>query len=71
MTQCDMIIRYLQDHGSITQLDALREFGCMRLAARISDIRKRGHGIRKEFEEGKNRYGDSVSYARYFLDDSA
>jgi len=69
MTQCEKIIRYLSDYGSITQLDALREFGCMRLASRISQINKRGdYKIRKEFEEGKNRYGDKIHYARYFLE---
>ena len=40
MTQCERIINYIEDNGSITQLDALREFGCMRLASRISDLKK-------------------------------
>lgn len=71
MTQYDMIIRYLQEHGSITQLDAIREFGCMRLAARIAILKKRGLKIRREYEESLNRYGDTIRYARYFLDDSA
>lgn len=69
LTQYDMIIRYLKDHGSITQLDAIREFGCMRLAARIAVLKKRGLKIRRELEESRNRYGDIIRYARYFLDD--
>lgn len=69
LTQCDKILMYLNDYGSITQLDALREFGCMRLASRVSQINKNGDfRIRKELEEGKNRYGDKIHYARYFLD---
>lgn len=40
-----MILLYLKEHGSITALDAIREFGCMRLAARISDLRERGYDI--------------------------
>lgn len=65
MTQCERILSYIQENGSITQLDALREFGCMRLASRVSDLRKEGIPIVKEMETAKNRYGESVSYARY------
>lgn len=32
-SQTEMILLYLQTHGAITPLDALREFGCMRLGA--------------------------------------
>lgn len=40
MTQCERILKYIEETGSITQMDALKEFGCMRLASRISDIKK-------------------------------
>lgn len=66
-SQCDMILRYLKDHGSITALDAIREFGCMRLAARISDLRERGYVIEASDEYSKNRYGDKIRHSRYFL----
>lgn len=33
MTQCEKILKYIDENGSITPLDALREFGCMRLAS--------------------------------------
>lgn len=42
MSQIKDIARYLAEHGSITALDALEEFGCFRLAARIYDIRAAG-----------------------------
>ena len=67
MTQCLKVLKYMTEHGSITQLDALREFGCMRLASRISDLRKSGVPIKKEMETAKNRYGEPISYARYSL----
>ena len=66
-TQYDMILRYLRDHGSITQLDAIREFGCMRLAARISVLKERGYRIESVDEFSNNRYGDKIRYARYYL----
>lgn len=67
MTQNERVLHYMKERGSITQLDALREFGCMRLASRISDLRKEGYSIRKETEKSKNRYGESICYARYSL----
>lgn len=68
MTQADMILMYMRDVGSITPLDALREFGCMRLGARIYDLKRQGHAIRTEKECAKNRYGKSVRYARYSME---
>ena len=45
MSQVKDIARYLAEHGSINFYDALGEFGCSRLAARIYDIRSRGIDI--------------------------
>lgn len=67
VTQCDRILRYIEENGSITQLDALREFGCMRLASRMCDIKKMGYPVKKEMETAKNRYGEPISYARYSI----
>ncbi len=66
-TQCDQVLSYMRKFGSITPIDALREFGCMRLASRISDLRKRGVPIEKNMKSAKNRFGDNVSYAEYKL----
>lgn len=68
MKQSDKILRHLQDHGSITSLEALQEYGVMRLASRISDLKRSGVPIRREMVSGKNRYGESTSYARYSID---
>ena len=45
LTQCEEVLRHLQTRGSITALEAIDLYGCMRLAARISDLKKQGHGI--------------------------
>lgn len=45
MSQVKDIARYLAEHGSITALEALEEFGCFRLAARIYDVRAKGIDI--------------------------
>ena len=67
MTQCEMIKRHLEDHGSITSLEAMTEYGIMRLASRISDLKKLGIPIKKEMVSGKNRYGEITTYAKYTL----
>ena len=44
-SQCDMIAAWLNDGRSITSLEALKRFNCMRLASRICDLRDRGLAI--------------------------
>ena len=63
-----MIINHLREYGSITQLEALRDYGCMRLASRISDIRKTGIKIIRLTETSRNRYGQKIRYARYIME---
>lgn len=70
MTQCELIYRHLKDYGSITSLEAMQEYGIMRLASRISDMKKSGVAIRAETVNGKNRYGEKTSFSRYFLSES-
>ena len=65
-THADRIEQYLKDKGSITSWEAIREFGITRLSAVIYDLRyKRNLDIETRYETIKNRYGDSVSFARY------
>ena len=65
MTQKELILKYLEDFGSITQYEALRDLGIMRLASRITDLRKDGVPIIRETVYSKNRYGKNIHYARY------
>lgn len=67
LTQCDRILQYIEEKGSITQLQALKEFGCMRLASRMSDLKKRGYPVKMRMETAKNRYCEPVRYARYSI----
>lgn len=39
-SQNSRIFRYLMEGNRITSLEALKMFGCMRLASRISDLRR-------------------------------
>lgn len=44
-TQCAMILEWMQKGNTITSLEALKMFGCMRLASRVCDLRDRGINI--------------------------
>jgi len=67
MTQSEMILRYMHENGSITPKEALEDLGCMRLGARIWDIKRTGVKIIKTMEQGENRLGYPTRYARYRL----
>ena len=67
MKQTERILQYMRDFGSITQLEAIRDISCMRLGARIFDLKREGYAIKKEMETSKKRYGEDTSYARYRL----
>lgn len=69
LTQCERILRHFRDFGSITSLEAMKDYGIMRLASRISDLKKQGYIITTDTETGKNRYGEATSYARYYLEE--
>ena len=49
-TQNQRILNYLKEFGSITQLEALKDLGIMRLASRISELRAMGTKIVGGFE---------------------
>ena len=66
-SQCERILRHLRDYGSISSLEAITEYGCMRLASRISDLKRQGYHISAERGKGENRYGEPTSFAVYRL----
>ena len=66
-SQNDQVLNHLRSRGKLTQRQAMREYGIMRLGARIYDLRERGYNIVKDMEISKNRYGKRVCYAAYRL----
>lgn len=69
-TQNDRILDYIKEFGSITQLEALRDLGVMRLASRISDLRRGGVKIVSVVETVENRYGEKCHIKRYSLEEA-
>lgn len=63
-SQSARILQHLKAGGKITPIEALDEYGCFRLGARIFDLKERGHPIQKrmvEVSEGKR-------VAEYWMD---
>ncbi len=70
MTQNEAVLAYMTKYGSITALEAMRDLGCMRLASRISDLKKQGHTIYSSTKEVTTREGKKAHIAEYRLGDS-
>lgn len=68
-TQKDRILDYIRKFGSITSWEAYQDLGVMQLGARIDQLQKDGYQFKTEWEQKKNRYGEDVSFKRYYLAD--
>ena len=62
VSQNQKILEYLKTHDYISPLDALNEFGCLRLASRVCDLKKQGYDIKTEIFYGKDK-----RFAKYRL----
>lgn len=67
MTQCELILKYLKDFGSITTFESYEELGITRLPSRINDLKNKGYEFNKDWVTKKNRYGKSISFLRYSI----
>lgn len=70
-TQAQRVLDYIDDFGSITQFEAIRDLGVMRLASRVSDLKKMGYPIKGEMVAVKNRYEETCYIKRYSLEVAA
>lgn len=62
MSQAQQILDHMERGEAITPLDALRLYGCFRLAARVADLRDSGHTIDRQLIRK-----DGKTYAEYRL----
>lgn len=65
--QCRRMIAHMWEHGSISSLEAQTEYGIMRAASRVNELRNMGYDITTTMEKSRNRYGEATRYARYTL----
>ena len=64
MSQTEAILSHLQAGKPITPLEALDEYGCFRLGARIHELKKDGYPIKSEIVTDSHT---GKHYARYSM----
>lgn len=69
MNQRQRIIDYIRQFGSITSKDAYNDLEITQLATRIKELKELGYEFETKWESSKNRFGESVSFKRYYLMD--
>lgn len=66
LSKTDRVLKHLQEKGSITSWEAIKEFGATRLSAIIFNLR---HGRKLNIKtipfEFEDRFGYKSSYAKY------
>jgi|TARA_R110001632_G_scaffold109103_2_gene219250 hypothetical protein len=67
LNQKQKVMRHLNNYGSITPLDAFRDYGIMRLAAVIFNLKEDGKNIESEMISSSNRFGEKVNFSEYKL----
>lgn len=65
--QAVQVLLYIEEHGAITQKEALNNLSCMRLPSRIHEIKKAGFPVESRMVPGINQFGATVHYAEYFI----
>lgn len=66
-TQTSEIIRFMREHGSITQAQATECSGNRKLSSIIDNLRNSGYVIETIMHAGKNRYGGRCTWGEYVL----
>lgn len=68
-TQKAAVLAHLQNHGSITSMEAIEKYGATRLSAIIYVLRHQGYDIVAETIRFRTRYGTNANVAKYTLKD--
>lgn len=64
-TQKEAVLWHFDNYKEITSWEAIKEYGITRLAAIICDLRKEGYEIISTDVTRTNRFGNSVTIAKY------
>lgn len=68
VTRKKRVLDAMRGHGTITPWYAINTLGNTRLSATIFELKKDGHEISMSMENGTNKFGDAIRYAKYKLD---
>ena len=67
MNQKEQLIKYLNEHFSITTLECMQKLMILDLQGIIRDLKDDGHIIESFYISRKNMYGDIKKFKRYYL----
>lgn len=67
VTQCQRILDYMTQFGSISTLEAFNDLGVARLASRIHDLKDQGYDIVSQTKSSRNRFGEKTYFKVYRL----
>lgn len=69
MTQTQAVLDWLKSGDSISSYEAFKELGVTRLSAIIYRLRRKGYSITSTDEKTTNRFGGTVTFSRYKLEE--
>lgn len=67
-SQKEQILAHIEKYGSITPLEAQHFYSCMRLGARIWDLRRDGYDIVSEIVEVPTKNDGKARVAQYRME---
>lgn len=75
LSQKQRALQHLLQHGSVTARELINDYGMGSPRKRMSELRHSpelaalGYRLVTKEETGKNRYGEPVTYNRYYLEE--
>lgn len=69
-TQCQRVLSYIRQFGSITSLQAYTDLSVTQLGARVYELKEQGYEFTKERINTTNRFGEPTHYDKYKLKES-
>lgn len=63
-SQNELVLNHLKTHGQLTPLKASGLYGVMRLAARIHELRNKGHAIKSVVARDPNGHPFAIYWMR-------
>jgi hypothetical protein len=68
MTQAQRVLDYLKEGKTITTLNAFKELGITRLAARVHELKQDGYDVKKHTISVTNRFNEKCAIAEYYYE---
>lgn len=70
MKQSELILKYIEDFGSISSWEAYQDLGVTQLGARIFELEKQGVEFHREMVRTTNRRGEPTHYMKYSFEEA-